>query len=111
MNNILILSIALAILLPMTLSWIYIKRITNKITDIEILKSYYNKNNKILSIFGYCFIGYMLLSLFLKLFFPYIKENWFVLIHIEVYIVLIILSVSIFFFSNKLYLSNKIINS
>lgn len=111
MSQILIFSIALAILMPITLSLINIKRITNKITDVEILKSYYNKNKKRLSIIGYCFIGYVLLSLLLMLFFPYIKEKWETFSQIDIYIKLITLSIGIFFLSNKQYLSNKIINS
>lgn len=107
-NLLLIIGIALCILLPMTISRIYMKKITSQISDIDVLKSYYNKNKKILSIIGYCFTGYVILSLLLMTFIPSIKENITTFLEVNVYIMMTILAIMLFFVFNKQYLANKV---
>ena len=84
------------------------KKITSQISDIDVLKSYYNKNKKILSIIGYCFTGYVILSLLLMTFIPSIKENITTFLEVNVYIMMTILAIMLFFVFNKQYLANKV---
>lgn len=107
-DNLLIIGIALCILLPMTISRIYMKKITSQISDVDVLKSYYNKNKRILSIIGYCFTGYVILNSLLITFIPFIKENLLTFLDVNIYIYMTILAIMLFFVFNKQYLANKV---
>ena len=108
-NLFLIIGLFLSILLPFAISRIYMKHITSKISDTDILKSHFNKNRKILSGIGYSFAIFVIITILLMKFTPYIKDNLNLFWDISIYVSTAFVAIGLYFAFNKQYLANKII--
>ncbi|HHT03720.1 MAG TPA: hypothetical protein GX005_05285 [Bacteroidales bacterium] len=105
-NMYLMIGFALCIILPLTASRIYVNRLFANTSDIDVLRTHYNKNRKILNIILYSFIGYAIIGALLTIFIPSIKIPFY---NANVYIMSIGLTIAFFFAFNKRNISTKII--
>ena len=110
LDNTLFLSIGgiLCLLLPFAVSRIYMKKITSKTSDNEVLKAYYDKNKSILSFIGYAFLGFVAIIILLRRFIPLSKEFYNLYTEINIYVTAAVVAIAPFFVFNKQYLANKI---
>ncbi len=98
--------LVLCLALPFIASHIYIKRLLNRTSDIDIIKNHYNKNKRILTIIELTFVGYLLIRALMTIFFKSIN---FPFTETNTYLLMIIVTIGFFFAFNKRNLSVKIL--